>query len=129
MAKNVTTLVKEELSSTTLEEFLDGGNLPEEFKKLSPRKQKEIIFSTVMATYKQLAETMTFRSKAELASKKLRKELKLNPTQMKLAQLNKQIKETKTDEMTLLARYDGMKRLAMALGFNEKLLSGVEDIV
>lgn len=127
MAKNVTTIDREELSSTTLEDFLNGGDLPEEFKNLSARKQKEIIFSTVMATYKQLAETMTFRSKAELATKKLRKELKRNPTQMKLTQLNKQVKETKIDEMTLLARYDGMKRLAGALGFNEKLLSGVED--
>lgn len=118
---------KTELSTTTIEQILDTNDLPDNFEELSARKQKEIIFNTVLATYKQLADTLSFKHKAEEAQKKLKSELKRNPTAMKLQQIGKQLKETKSSEIVLLERYNGMKKLAAALGFNEKVLAQIEE--
>lgn len=117
---------RQDLSTVTVEELLEKSDLPENFEQLSARKQKEIIFNTVLATYKQLAETLAFKHKAELGKKKLQKELKQSPTAQKLTQLTRQLKETKYNEIVLMERYNGMKKLAAALGFNEKVLSQIE---
>ncbi len=106
-----------ELSTLTVEEIL-----PNNFDKLSARKQKEIIFNTVMDTYKLLANTLTFKHKGEAAKKKLQWELKSSETAQKLTQLKKQLKETSYQEVALMERYNGMKKLAAALGFDEKRL-------
>lgn len=120
-------MARQELSTTTIEKLLDNNELPDNFDELSGRKQKEIIFNTVLATYKQLTENLNFKHKAVEAQKKLKKELKQNPTAMKLQQISKQLKETKTNEIILLERYNGMKKLAAALGFNEKVLAQIEE--
>lgn len=117
-----------ELSITTIDELLEGAELPDNFDKLSARKQKEIIFNTVLTTYKQLAETLQYKYKAEETKKLLQRKIKNLPESKKLTQLTKQLKEAKTEEMILLERYEGMKILAVALGFDQKLLSQISSV-
>lgn len=119
-------MARGELSTTTIEDVMQG-ELPDNFEELSPKKQREIIFKTVLATYRQLAETLDFKHKAESAKKKLQKELKQNPTALKLAQIGKQLKESKYNEIVLVERINGMKKLALALGINEKALAQIES--
>lgn len=112
------TIALEEPGSTTIEQIL-----PDNFEKLSRKKQKEIIASTVLNTYRELAETLQFKHKAEEAKKLLQKKIRETPDSKKLQQVQKQLKEASYTEIVLMSRYEGMKALAETLGFDTKLIA------
>lgn len=120
--------MKQELSTLTVDKILEAQQLPDNFEKLSPRKQKEIIMREVGEVYMKVLEVIDFKYKAKEAEKKLVNQVKQNPANIKLAALRKQIKLNFQNEKDLLARFYGMKHLASALGFDKKLLEQIQQI-
>lgn len=121
--------MKPELSKVTVEEILQTSeyDLPDNFDKLSTKKQKEIIYNTVLDTFKKLVDTLSYKHKAEQAKKVLTAELKRNPTAIKLQKVKKELKQAQCDEFILMERYNGMLQLAKALNFDKKLLAEIQQ--
>jgi len=120
--------MKPELSTVTVEEILQSNDheLPDNFDKLSAKKQKEIIYNTVLDTFRKLVETLSYKHKAEQAKKLLTAELKRNATAVKLQKVKKELKQAQSDEFVLMERYNGMLQLAKALNFDKKLLAEIQ---
>jgi len=126
--KQTAVMPTKELSTLTVDQILDAKNLPDDFEKLSARKQKEIIVGAVLQVYKKALDCMTFEQKAKEAARKLSAEVKASPAQMKLTALRKDMKRNENAIRTLLERYYGMRELASALGINEKTFSQMKQI-
>lgn len=112
---------KPELSTLTIEEIL-----PDNFENLSTRRQKEIIANMIITVFKQAMDCIEYEYKSKEAVKKLTLEVKRSPAAIKLASLKKDIKRHSDTGKQLLEQYNGMKRIAVALGINEKKLIPME---